>query len=330
MIFEGRLTRYLNETYVKPLATFTVGLWSMALIKRETMDSITFTPLVIFVVHNIRLLSMALNLPVFYQRTGSAVVFAIIMLAGLLWNDLSFFIIIAAINALCLRDYFRLLRKITPGLHWPAWLPISIQLITCLCLCALYADHFNLLKAPVIPLLALLPFVVFIVSGLSRKTALKASLQALSGPGYITLAMLFLLSMRFKDQYLPITLIAMIWSNDTLAYLVGSFIGKTPFSPISPKKTWEGTLGGALLTMAAAIGCGLWIHHFELIDWVAIAFCATFFGTLGDLLESKLKRMAEVKDSGRLMPGHGGALDRFDSLLVAAPFAATYALYFMH
>jgi phosphatidate cytidylyltransferase len=133
-----------------------------------------------------------------------------------------------------------------------------------------------------------------------------------------------------QDMLLPIALILMIWINDTMAYLVGSFIGKTPFSPISPKKTWEGTAGGALLTIAAAIAYGYFSHsQYAMQHWIALALCAAVAGTLGDLLESKLKRMAGVKDSGAIMPGHGGALDRFDSLLVAAPFAYVYANYFM-
>ena len=154
-------------------------------------------------------------------------------------------------------------------------------------------------------------------------------LQAAGGLLYITLPMLLLLSMRMQDMLLPIMLILMIWSNDTMAYLVGSFIGKTPFSPISPQKTWEGTVGGALLTVGAACAVGYYTQTFSMATWIALALCATIAGTFGDLLESKLKRMADVKDSGTLMPGHGGALDRFDSLLIAAPFAFVYLNYFM-
>ena len=121
----------------------------------------------------------------------------------------------------------------------------------------------------------------------------------------------------------------MIWSNDTFAYLVGSFIGKTSLSDISPNKTWEGTIGGALLTIAGACVYGYFSNNYRWIDWMALALCATVAGTFGDLMESKLKRMADVKDSGNLMPGHGGAMDRFDSLLIATPFAFMYVNYFM-
>ena len=126
---------------------------------------------------------------------------------------------------------------------------------------------------------------------------------------------------------LPCAIIFSLWINDTMAYLVGSMIGKTPFSKISPKKTWEGTIGGALLCIISMALFGPSISTGNLIhwkDWVCIAAICTFFGTLGDLLESKLKRMAGIKDSGNIMPGHGGFLDRFDSLLLAIPAVWLY------
>jgi phosphatidate cytidylyltransferase len=116
---------------------------------------------------------------------------------------------------------------------------------------------------------------------------------------------------------LPVVLIASIWINDTMAYIVGSFIGKTPFSSISPKKTWEGTIGGALLAVALVTLAGHYIWAFTLKTLLLVSSIAAVFGTAGDLFESKLKRLAGVKDSGNIMPGHGGFLDRFDSLLFA-------------
>jgi phosphatidate cytidylyltransferase len=115
-------------------------------------------------------------------------------------------------------------------------------------------------------------------------------------------------------------LIATIWINDTMAYLVGSFIGKTPLSAISPKKTWEGTLGGAIIAIVLAALLAVKITGITLVIAFGITIIAAVMGTLGDLWESKLKRMAGVKDSGQIMPGHGGFLDRFDSLLLATPF----------
>jgi phosphatidate cytidylyltransferase len=154
----------------------------------------------------------------------------------------------------------------------------------------------------------------------------------LLGIFYITMPVLMLIDLRFDNIFykgshvfidfgyiIPCTIIFSIWINDTMAYIVGSLIGKTPFSKISPKKTWEGTAGGALLCV---IVMGI-IGHYVFGDYraaVIIAAICAVFGTAGDLLESKIKRLAGVKDSGSIMPGHGGFLDRFDSLLVAAPF----------
>jgi len=137
----------------------------------------------------------------------------------------------------------------------------------------------------------------------------------------------------------PIVLIASIWINDTMAYIVGSFIGKTPFSKISPKKTWEGTIGGMILCVLV-IGfvvvpilmgntAGDILLRDTRVNWFIIAALAAIFGTLGDLLESKIKRMADVKDSGQIMPGHGGFLDRFDSLLIATPVVWLYIKLFL-
>ena len=133
-------------------------------------------------------------------------------------------------------------------------------------------------------------------------------------------------------RLLPCSIIFSIWINDTMAYIVGSLIGKTPFSKISPKKTWEGTGGGAILCVVAIGLLGYFIpvaKEIAVQHWIAIAAICAIFGTAGDLLESKIKRMADVKDSGTIMPGHGGFLDRFDSLLVATPFVWLYVKLFV-
>ena len=158
----------------------------------------------------------------------------------------------------------------------------------------------------------------------------------LAGLLYITMPITMLIALRLMDNFgntgiikadmgyiLPCTIIFSIWINDTMAYLVGSMIGKTPFSKISPKKTWEGTGGGAILCVVI-IGLAAWLYLGDYRQAGIIAAICAIFGTMGDLLESKIKRMANVKDSGSLMPGHGGFLDRFDSLLVAVPFVWLY------
>jgi phosphatidate cytidylyltransferase len=285
---------------------------------------------------------MALNMPVFYKRTASAIVFAAIMLVGLLWRADAFLALVCVINVLCLREFFKLMKKIDPETHWPLWLEVIVQFLGGIILVGLtpLKEYYHMpsfdpvgqlrnIVQQVAPLTLILPAIIIIIGVVSSKNITKAVFMSLGGLLYITLPMCCLLVMKDKSDILPIALILTIWTNDTMAYLVGSFIGKTPFSPISPKKTWEGTGGGALLTMIGAMAYGYFSHKFRLVDWAVLGLCAAVAGTLGDLVESKLKRMAEVKDSGNIMPGHGGALDRFDSLLLAAPFAGCYVMLFM-
>ena len=130
-------------------------------------------------------------------------------------------------------------------------------------------------------------------------------------------------------KIIPCLIIFSIWINDTMAYLVGSVIGKTPFSKISPKKTWEGTIGGAILCVIVISLIAYFTELIKVKDAAIIAALCAIFGTLGDLFESKLKRMANVKDSGSFMPGHGGFLDRFDSLLFAVPAVWIYIKLFL-
>lgn len=271
---------------------------------------------------------MALHGPTFFTRLGSAIVFSILMMAGLLWNEWAFFALTALIQILCLREFFRLMYKIFPGEKSPVWLQPVVQIfsITILILCA-----FSSIESAqsYFPALLFMPTLILLACVLAKQTALQAALLAFGSLVYISLPLLLFFGLRTISIAIPLALVLMIWMNDTMAYLVGSFIGKTPFSKISPKKTWEGTAGGALLTIAGAAVWGYFSPHYQMADWMVLALCASVAGTAGDLLESKLKRLANVKDSGTLMPGHGGALDRFDSLLVATPFAFCYAYVFM-
>jgi phosphatidate cytidylyltransferase len=119
----------------------------------------------------------------------------------------------------------------------------------------------------------------------------------------------------------------LIWTYDTVAYVSGRLAGKHPlWVRISPKKTWEGSIGGAVLAIILAIVLSRFNTALTLPGWIGLAMVVVVFGTLGDLLESWLKRRTGKKDSGRLLPGHGGILDRFDSLLMASPFVTIYLI----
>ena len=117
------------------------------------------------------------------------------------------------------------------------------------------------------------------------------------------------------------------WCNDTFAYLTGMKFGKHKlFERISPKKTWEGWIGGFVFTIIAAIIVAYFSDALHTIDFIAIAVITSVFGTFGDLVESMFKRQFGVKDSGNILPGHGGILDRFDILLVVLPIVFCYLL----
>ena len=120
----------------------------------------------------------------------------------------------------------------------------------------------------------------------------------------------------------------LVWTNDTFAYLVGKGIGKRKLmEKISPKKTIEGFLGGVFFTVITAIIISYTIDFLSITHWIVLSLIASILGTIGDLIESKFKRQANIKDSGTIMPGHGGLLDRLDSLLFVAPFVYLYIHY---
>lgn len=126
---------------------------------------------------------------------------------------------------------------------------------------------------------------------------------------------------------LVLTVYALMWANDTFAYLTGSLLGKHKlFYRISPGKTVEGSLGGLLLTVVGFLIYNHYAQSMTLSAAIGLVLVAVVFGTLGDLCESMLKRQAGVKDSGKLIPGHGGILDRFDSVMFSIPFVFTYLL----
>jgi phosphatidate cytidylyltransferase len=210
-------------------------------------------------------------------------------------------------------------------------------------------DHIGGLSLHIIGWWAGLAFIFILPAGevlLSRRLQFKNIGYSFLGLLYISVSWGLLTNLRtlytetsldLLGELFVLLIIASIWINDTMAYIVGSLIGKTPFSKISPKKTWEGTIGGILLAVVVMGVAGNFLGKYFLgsndwsaiSQWMVIAAIAAIAGTFGDLLESKLKRMAGVKDSGRLMPGHGGFLDRFDSLLMATPFVWLYLWWMM-
>jgi phosphatidate cytidylyltransferase len=286
---------------------------------------------------------MALNLSVFKTRTLTAAVFVLVMLIGLFWNPWSFLVLFTIIHFGCWIEYQKMMVLIDPQYKDISTLHRWSVIIAGWCL-MLYLFDGKL--HPVGPSLHAIGrwgcfgFLCLFVAGeiiQYRTLNIRNIGRSALGLFYISLPLALLTWLRtiFYGSPIPFTdvipvmmIIGSLWINDTMAYIVGSLIGKTPLSAISPKKTWEGTIGGILLAIAVMGGIGAlatsdW-NPFSPVHWMIVAAICAVIGTLGDLLESKMKRMAGVKDSGRIMPGHGGFLDRFDSLLVATPFAWLY------
>ena len=286
-----------------------------------------------------------MNWQVFKTRALTAIVFVAVMLAGLLWNDWSFFVLFSVIHWGCWIEYQQLVKRIDPsyvqissfheyGVMLAGW---SLMLYG-----AGGSYHIGNISLHAIGLITglVFAFALPIIEILfSKQFNLKHISYSAMGLLYISLSWALMISIRSmdglwisgKDSYfemgrtVPLVIIFSIWINDTMAYITGSFIGRTPFSKVSPKKTIEGTIGGAVLCVAV-MGMLAYYMRLPVAHVCIIAGIAAILGTAGDLLESKLKRMANVKDSGRIMPGHGGFLDRFDSLLLATPVVWLYVM----
>jgi phosphatidate cytidylyltransferase len=286
---------------------------------------------------------MAFNWPVFRTRALTAIVFAAVMLVGLLWNHWSFLLLFSIIHFGCWWEYFKLVEKIhSTKFHPYTKLGIMVfgyHFLLLMCGPAYVVGGFGLSENIAMPFSAAGLLLVLLGIFSQKRIHLKALGMAALGLVYISLSWGLMMDLYqwtndihlhdtmflLGEGIIPIIIIASIWINDTMAYIVGSLIGKTPLSKVSPKKTWEGTIGGVVLCVAVALFVlpGLIFGEFDLTSgllFAPIALITAITGTIGDLLESKLKRMADVKDSGSLMPGHGGFLDRFDSLLLATPF----------
>lgn len=144
--------------------------------------------------------------------------------------------------------------------------------------------------------------------------------------------LLTLSPINFSPLSGPILLLfAVIWINDSLAYLIGKSIGKHKLAPlISPGKTWEGFLGALIITSLLTLAFGHLLFQASVFSLLGFALITIIAGTIGDLFQSKLKRDAEVKDSGSIFPGHGGVLDRLDSILMASPLVWVYVMLFFN
>ncbi len=289
---------------------------------------------------------MALDTNTLRTRSLSAAVFVIILLSAWFYDVWTFAIVNGLIVAGLLYEWTKLSMKIRQ-VSAPA-LPIVMAVLGAIFYGFLvyfylvismdpynpYADPgktamFQLLLYAGLIICSLL----LVITILSRDFA-RLFLFSLLIIGFLYFTTAYGLVLALYHWHIPFIILFCIWINDTTAYLMGSLIGKTPMAPnISPKKTWEGTLSGILLTVLIAwissqVYKGSDIAFFSSSQIVIIALISASMGTLGDLIESSIKRMAGVKDSGNIMPGHGGVFDRFDAYSYAIVWVCAYLYFF--
>ncbi|OYT17220.1 MAG: phosphatidate cytidylyltransferase [Bacteroidetes bacterium 4572_77] len=258
-------------------------------------------------------------------RTLAGAVFAALIIGSIIWHPLAVLGVFFIFNAIALFEFSRMFQQ--KGYNIPAASLIFLGSAVYL-LIALFAKRD--LDATALLLIIPLLFTLFMASlyKIDEKPFETLGIKVLA---IIYISIPFALfnmveNMGLMNSYEnePLFLIGfflLVWSSDTFAYLSGITFGKHRlFERISPKKSWEGSIGGAIATMIIAYFFGVYTQIFDPITWVIIALLTVITATFGDLIESQLKRSMGVKDSGNIMPGHGGILDRFDAAIFSIPF----------
>lgn len=286
------------------------------------------------------------------QRLITGTIFIIVLVGGMLWNQWSFAALFLLIIVLGVWEFYRLSESAGAKPQKILGLVLSIAVFL-----FFYIFRFNnriefhgRMINPMllfIPLIFFIPFLLFFIELYRKKenpftniayTLLGVlyvaipfslwSLVVLKAEMHPESALLYEQKMIF-NPHLLLGFFILIWTSDSMAYVCGRLFGRTKlFERISPKKTWEGFVGGVVFAMGAGYLLSIWFHELKALEWVVAAVIIAVTGTLGDLVESMFKRSIGVKDSGTILPGHGGILDRFDAMLLASPFAVVYFLLF--
>jgi len=257
----------------------------------------------------------------FIKRALFGVIFAIVLITGIVVHPFAFFAIFMGITLLAVYEFFNLIQKNDSSPQVITGM-IASSILFSACFAYTYFQN-SLLFAFLVPVIVLIPIIE-----MYRKKENPFGNIAYTMLGLLYVAtpfsLLNFLVFPFGDMHfhweILMGVFVLIWANDTGAYLVGVNFGKTRlFERISPKKSWEGSIGGGIITLAIAWLISIYSTDLNLIQWILTGFIVVIFGSLGDLVESLLKRSINIKDSGTIIPGHGGLLDRFDAILLVSP-----------
>ena len=268
----------------------------------------------------------------FLQRAITGILFVGVLVGCILYDPWTFSALFVVISALTIREFGHLINQVEG---------VSINKnITMLAGVYLYmavmAFCTNLSGSKIfLPYLLLIMYLMISELYLKKENPVMNWAYSMLSQLYIALpfAMLNILSFHTSpmdtsvsyNPILPLSVFVFIWLSDTGAYCVGSLIGRHRlFERISPKKSWEGSIGGGIVAIGSSFLVAHYFHIFNMAEWAGLALIVVIFGTWGDLTESLLKRQLHIKDSGAILPGHGGMLDRFDSALMAIPAAVVY------
>ena len=258
-------------------------------------------------------------------RAITGLFFVLVMLASILGGAEFFTLFYISLSLICLIEFFGLVK--TTGIKPQRTIAYIIAVFLFI---GISANHFFDFESKWL-LLIILPIIGVFIAELYKKSTQPFTNIAYTFLGliYTQTPFLFFFSISFisgtYNPHLALGFFLLLWANDTGAYLFGVKLGKNRlFERHSPKKSWEGFFGGIFTSLLVSLLLAHYFTDYALQHWGAMAIIISCFGTFGDLVESMFKRSINIKDSGKILPGHGGVLDRFDGLLLSAPIVFLY------
>ena len=260
------------------------------------------------------------------QRIITAIIGAGIIIFSVIYSEWTYFAVFLVICIMTQLEFYKLLRldDMLPLVSWGTISGITIFVIVFLEQTELIKNEYYFVILPVL-------YIAFLIKLYRTRDDKPFTNIGLTFLGIIYVAMPFsffhIIAFDLGGYTAEVVLgiIFLQWASDSGAFFAGNKFGRRKlFERISPKKSWEGFLGGTILALGVSLLLSNYLGVLELWQWVGIAFITAVVGTYGDLVESLFKRSMEIKDSGTVIPGHGGFLDRFDSLLLSLPFIALF------